>query len=363
MNQANAANHSWRDAGGAALRSLFRLPPGPGGRAATATRTALALGIPLLIATILGHQEIGLQAAGGAFTAIYASGMNTRERAKVLPIVALLLFAAACAGVALSPWPWAVAIGLVVVTIVFCAIAFAFRLGPPGPVFIVLVYGLSANVTAVHDGVRRNDPWIYLALFLCGTLTAYLVSISPLVMKRVRQAAARPLSELLPGPWLGSGGRILVLRVTIVAVVGLAVSLLWLDPSRAYWTVATGVTVVGLVAVRELSLSRGLHRVVGTLIGAVLFFAIAPLGAYPWVMLVILVGCQFSIEFVVARNYALALVLITPLVLFINEIAAGISDVSTIAGERVVDTIVGAAIAMLTMGLHGLQKQDPSDSA
>lgn len=362
MNQASAAD-SWRGVGGVALRSLFRLPPGPPGRAAVATRTALALGIPLGIATILGHQSIGLQAAGGAFTAIYAASVNTRERAKVLPFVALLLFAAACAGVALAPWRWAVAVGLVVVTIALCAIAFAFRIGQPGPVFMVLVYGLSANVTAVDNGVRRNDPWIYLGLFLLGALTAYLIAIAPLLLPRVRRTAARPLKELLPGPWLGSGGRILLLRVSIVAVVGLVVSLLWLDPTRAYWTVATGVTVVGIVAVRELSLTRGLHRVVGTLLGAMLFFAIAPLGAYPLVMLVLLVSFQFAIEFVVARNYALALVIITPLVLFINEIAAGITDMSAVAGERIIDTIVGATIAILTMGLHGLQKSDPTESA
>lgn len=363
MNQANVSRN-WRGAGGAALRSLFQLPPGPGGRIAVATRAMLSMGIPLTIATVMGHQEIGLQAAGGAFAAIYASSMNTRERAKVLPLVILMLFTSAGIGVLLAPWGWAVAVGLVVVTIAVCAIYFAFRFGVPGPVFIVLMFGLSANVTAVGaDGARRNDPWIYMGLFLTGAAVAYLVSISPLVLSRVRRAPARPLKELLPGPYLGSGGRILLLRVSIVAVVGLVISLLWLDPMRAYWTVAAGIAVVGLVAVRELSLQRGLHRMAGTVVGALIYFAISPLAAYPFGILVFILAMQFSVEFVVARNYAFALALITPLVLFINQVAAGLPDASAVATERVIDTIVGAIIAMLTMGLHGLQKPDPTESA
>ena len=53
-----------------------------------------------------------------------------------------------------------------------------------------------------------------------------------------------------------------------------------------------------------------------------------------------LIRAKFGIELVVARNYALALVLITPLVLVLTGAAAGEFGSVAIAGERVVDTLL-----------------------
>lgn len=41
-----------------------------------------------------------------------------------------------------------VSIGVVVVAVVSATLAFGFRLGPPGPIFFVLAFGLSAQVMA-----------------------------------------------------------------------------------------------------------------------------------------------------------------------------------------------------------------------
>ena len=52
-----------------------------------------------------------------------------------------------------------------------------------------------------------------------------------------------------------------------------------------------------------------------------------------------MIRAKFGIELVVARNYALALVLITPLVLVLTGAAAGEFGSVAIAGERVVDFV------------------------
>ena len=86
---------------------------------------------------------------------------------------------------------------------------------------------------------------------------------------------------------------------------------------------------------------------VGTLIGAGLFTLIAPLGEHPWVLVVLLGVFQFVIELLVVRNYALALIFITPLVLFIIGSMSQTDDLFATAGERVIDTVVGAVVAIL----------------
>lgn len=339
-----------------AARSLFTLPAGPGPRYWIATRAALSIGVPLLALTLLGRPDLGLQAGAGAFVALFAASAGAAERAKILPIVGGALFVSAALGVLLAPSHLAFAIGLVGVAVATSAFAFGYRLGPPGPVFFVLIYGLAGAITAVRDGARVNDPGVFLAAMGCGILFSYMVALAPLLLLRAERARpVRSLSELLPGPWMGPGERELLLRVAVVAVVGTVVSVLWLDPSRAYWTVSAGIAVVGLSAVRSHSLGRGLHRTVGTLLGACVYLVIAPLGGNPLMLVVLLTTLQFAIEVVVVRNYALALVFITPLVLFITGAATGGADHWATASERVFDTAVGSAIAILSALLHRRQ--------
>ena len=339
-------------AAAAAIRSLFDVSSAGPSRLWIAIRAAASIGLPLGVLTALGQEGIGLQTAAGSFVALYAAGDAARERAKVLPLIALLILGSAALGVLLAPSALGMAIGLTVVALVTCAISYAFRIGPPGPVFFVLVYGLSGNVTGVVDGERINAPIPYLLAVLAGAAFSYLVALTPLLRRTERERPARPLRELLPGPWLGRGEWELLSRVAVIAVAGTLLSAWLADPHRAYWAVSTGIAVVGLSTVRSHSLSRGLHRTVGTILGALLALAVAPLGRSAVALVLLVVALQFLVELVVARNYALALVFITPLVILITVAALDGADVVGAAWERVIDTIIGSGLAVVTGLLH-----------
>ncbi|KUF08512.1 FUSC family protein [Leucobacter sp. G161] len=331
----------------AALRSLFVLAPGPPGpRRWIATRAALSMGIPLAVLTLAGRPDLGLMAGTGAFLALFFAGAAAAERARVLPVIGAVLFACAALGALLAPSPWLTAAGLVVVAIAGSAFSFAYRVGPPGPVFFVLMFGLSGMITSVRDGARVTEPAVFLTTLAGGLLFSYLLALVPLVLAEERARPVRPLREMLPGPWLGAGEQWLVVRIAIVAALGAVLSMLWVDPERAYWTVSTGVAVVGLSTVPNHSFARGLHRTFGTLVGAGAYLLLAPLAQLPWVFVLLLPLLQFTIEFVVVRNYALALVFITPLVLLIAGAAIGDANQLSTATERFVDTAVGSALAM-----------------
>lgn len=259
--------------------------------------------------------------------------------------MALLLSAAAGAAAA-TGGTVVVLIGLLVWTVLASAGTLAFSLGPPGPIFFVLVFGLAAGVTAVHDGVRVVEPATLLAAVAGSSAFAYLLAVAPLVRRRNRRAPARSLRELLPGPRLDDGTRTVLVRATAVAVVGVAAAAV-VDPQGAYWVVTAGVAVVGVTAARRVTVTRGVHRAVGTATGAALFLLLARLGPEGVVLGLVLGALQLAVELVVVRHYALALTFITPLVLLIATAATGGALASTdVALERVVDTVVGAAIGI-----------------
>ena len=143
------------------------------------------------------------------------------ERARILPFVAAGLIASAALGVAASASAWLVSIGVVVVAVVSAALAFGFRLGPPGPLFFVLVFGLSAHVI-VSSPIA---PMVYIAALAAGCVFSYLIAMAPLLLPRARSVSARPLRELLPGPAFTADSRMLLIRVAIVAIIGVLLGL------------------------------------------------------------------------------------------------------------------------------------------
>ena len=90
----------------------------------------------------------------------------------------------------------------------------------------------------------------------------------------------------------------------------------------------------------------------GTVVGAGLDALLALLHPSGLWLALLLGALQFTIELVVVRHYALALVFITPLVLLLTGAATGDIGSMDVAGERIVDTIVGAALGAASGLLH-----------
>ncbi|WP_167350499.1 FUSC family protein [Microbacterium arborescens] len=335
----------WRREAGELGRSLTRFGPSPGPRWHLGLQAALAMALPVVVLSALGLENIALLAATGAFATLYGGRLSPRERLRFVPIVAAVLWSCAALGVAAAAvGAVAVAIGLIVVAVAASVLVFGRSVGPPGPLFAVLIYGLSAHVTAPQSSHAVN-PALYLGVLAASLLFAWLVTAAPLVRRSHRGAKPRSMGSLFPAAGGEATTRTLVVRTATVAVVGTAIALL-VDPERAYWIVGAGIAVLGVSASRRVALSRGIHRALGTAAGAAVFLAISvvPLGGV--VLGLVLGALQFIIELVVVRHYALALVFITPLVLLILS-AAGAGG-PELAVERVVDTAVGVGLGILS---------------
>jgi hypothetical protein len=330
-----------------AVSSLGTLVPPTQPRWPIALQMALTLAIPLAIGTAAGRIDLGMLASVGAFTVPYFAALPRLERLRLRPVAALAIIGSAALGAVLGSHRFWATLGLVVVTVVASIGVEAFRLGPPGPLFPVLVYGLSAN--AVAHGVVGTT------LVVCvtaGCALAIVISVAPLVRKVHWKVTPRSTRELLtPDPW--DRGRVeLVARNVVVAIAGTVAAVVTVDPERAYWVVASGVVVVGFVPSRGPALQRGLHRTLGTFAGAAAYLALAAIHPGDWAIVALMFALQYGAEIVITRNYALAVVMLTPLALMLATVASGQFGSVEIARERIVDTLVGATIGVLTAFIH-----------
>ncbi|MFJ3442423.1 FUSC family protein [Streptomyces sp. NPDC086081] len=111
---------------------------------------------------------------------------------------------------------------------------------------------------------------------------------------------------------------------------------------RPYWALVTAASLYQVNI--ALTWNRAVQRVVGNVVGVLVFAAVVPLAHLGGAALVLCcVAFAFGAEALISRNYWLGSVCVTPMALLITEFA-GRQRPGELMTERVVDTVVGALV-------------------
>jgi hypothetical protein len=115
-----------------------------------------------------------------------------------------------------------------------------------------------------------------------------------------------------------------------------------LGVGRPYWALVTAASLYQ--ANITLTWSRGVQRVVGNLVGVLVFAAVAPLAHLGQAVLVLCcLAFNFGAEALIGRNYWLGTICVTPMALLITEFTR-FQQPEQLITDRVVDTLVGALV-------------------
>ncbi|MDQ0746639.1 putative membrane protein YccC [Streptomyces africanus] len=111
---------------------------------------------------------------------------------------------------------------------------------------------------------------------------------------------------------------------------------------RPYWALVTAASLYQ--ANIALTWNRAVQRVVGNVVGVLVFAAVVPLAHLGQAALVVCcLAFSFGAELLISRNYWLGSVCVTPMALLITEFA-GYQKPGELMTERLVDTVVGALV-------------------
>ncbi|MET8509059.1 FUSC family protein [Streptomyces sp. NPDC004787] len=164
-------------------------------------------------------------------------------------------------------------------------------------------------------------------------------------------APARPAAE--PRTWeLFAGrahGRTAVLLVPALRMVlgtgaaGLAALALGLG--HGYWASVSAAAVLHSVTVRTAA-QRAVQRTLGTGAGLVLALGILAARPDPPVLVLLVVLLEFLMEYVVARNYGLGVVFLTPLALLLSDLAAP-APTDALVHDRALGSLLGIGVALV----------------
>ncbi|MFF8962509.1 FUSC family protein [Streptomyces globisporus] len=160
-----------------------------------------------------------------------------------------------------------------------------------------------------------------------------------------RRAARRTLLRRL-----GPGSPLLPVAVRTLIGCALAGYLCAaLGAGRPYWAIVTAASLYQ--ANLTLSWNRTLQRTLGNLLGVLVFAAVLPVSRIsPLALVCCCLFFGFAAEALITRNYWLGSVAVTPMALLVLEFG-GAHPAGELIGDRVVDTVLGAATGFLAATL------------
>lgn len=315
-----------------------------GGAHRVAVRAGLSVLVPLLVLVLVGRVEWTPYAAFGAFTSLYGRNDARARRAGMQVVAGLALTLAVTLGVLVSLAPgsrWLVVPLGALLAAAGSLVSDAYRWHPPGPLFLLFAFAVCAMVPA-------EPATVPVAAAVAGASVLFSLFVSHVGVLRNRDEWQRPD---LPAPSFGDalsapGARAHLVRHLVALTVSgaIATGLGWEHP---YWAMVAAVTVLSGPDLAS-RLTRGLHRVVGTTLGVAVAAPIllwSPDGAGAVLVIVVL---QVLTELVVGRNYAVALLFITPLALMMGQLAHA-APTGPLLRDRLLETVLGAVVGAVVL--------------
>ncbi|MBS9374241.1 FUSC family protein [Rhodococcus sp. B50] len=121
-----------------------------------------------------------------------------------------------------------------------------------------------------------------------------------------------------------------------------------LGVGRPDWAVITAAMILHQGPDRILGSYRAAHRFIGTVLGLVLLACLTPFHPSGTALVVVLAAAMAGTEMFLVRNYGLAMVFITPLVVVLGGLGAP-GDLVTVSRDRFLETVVGVCVALAVM--------------
>jgi hypothetical protein len=293
---------------------LIAFEPSDGARR-VAARACISIAVPLAVLVAWGHTSWTLYASFGAFTSLY--GRERVDRSRLLLqteagcVQTLCVTLGAVVGISAHRAWLAVPIAAVVAVLAAARSAHA-GWHPPGSLFQVFAFAAVASIPGTW-------PHVGIAAAVAGSAAAFsiLVGAAGTLQRRARGyglvSMNRPIGGAVEEIWrhaLQAGVGVL-LAGAIATASGIG---------RPYWAMVAAVVPL---AARTMSAQvvRGLHRVVGTLLGLLVAWPLLELDPTGLLVVVMVSALQAAAELLVGRNYAVALIFVTPLAMLMVHLA------------------------------------------
>ncbi|MBD8044852.1 FUSC family protein [Arthrobacter sp. Sa2BUA2] len=320
------------------LREMFSMAPAHNDHH-VGIRCGIGVAVPLLTLLAFGRIDLAIYASFGAFTGIYGRNEPHRQRFGHQLRAGVLMLAVILAGALSSRLgldAWGIVLGTTVVAGLGTLATGFWRLRPAGSLFHIFAYAAISSVP--------NQPPVWQAMAVAAATVSFaiLLGLSAMLWPRYRTDWVRPVHPRFSAAQRRAVWHDAALYAVAAAAAGSVASALGIGHN--YWAMVAATVPLAGATLRN-RIHRGLQRLLGTFGGLLVTAAILLAALAPWQLVLVIAVLQFGAEMFIARQYALAQVVITPLALISTELAHP-SDPAILIQDRAVETVIGAVVGM-----------------
>lgn len=295
----------------------------------------ICIGIPLLLGVLTDDMEGGRIGSIGALVFLYLQSNQLTNRMIILMVSGFGFILSFAVGILFSFNTWLSPLILALYTFGVHYSLNSLKLSkPPGNFFFIMV--ISIAITMKHPAAESIH---YIGSFTLGVLIAVSIGFlySIIVLRKTNQPEVMVLKK---SPYIS-------VTESIIFSVMMGLSLLVAVLSgleNPYWIPISCLAVMQGASTKHIW-TRAIQRVLGTLIGLGLTWVILLKDLSIAEICISIILLQIIIEFFIVRNYAIAVIFISTLTIFLAEPNIKlIGNPSQLISARFFDILIGSAI-------------------
>lgn len=301
---------------------------------------SLCVGIPLFIGLYFGNLSVGLSASLGGLVILYYQpklSLGSRMLTMLVCSFGFSLSLAIGLGFSFNPYVSAVVLGFFAMGINWVTTFFDTK--PPGNFFFIMIASMASCQTFNLELIPQNIGFMFL-----GTMLACLLALCHgLLTLKNKQTSEALVIHIKNGEYVS---------LVDSAVIGLFISFSlivghFFKIQNPYWIPISCLAILQGVSKNHV-LERMVHRIVGTFIGIGLCWIILSFCESPLSICISIFLLQYIVEALIIKNYALAVVFITPMTILLAEVGSSFtSNTEIIVPARFLDIIIGSVLGAI----------------
>lgn len=299
---------------------------------------SVCTGLPLLIGYYLGRLDFGTLACMGGLVILYLPSTSLENRMLTLLVCAFGFIMSFTVGIVFSFNHYLSAAVLGVYAFGVSWLTNYFKLPPPGNFFFVMLASMASCLPFDLMAIPTK-----IGLLALGTMGGFVFAMaySLYIVKKYpdKMTDASPKKRHYT-------------NLTESFIIGLfiAISLLtgyMFKFDNPYWIPISCLAIMQGLNVVQVG-QRSFHRIVGTFIGMGFSWLLLQLNLDTLQICISIIVLQFIIEVLVVRHYALAVIFITPMTVFLVELSRGTDlNAGQLIAARFLDIFTGSLIGVL----------------
>jgi hypothetical protein len=296
----------------------------------------LCVGIPVIAGYYTGNMADGKLASMAALVILYIQSQDIARSMVVLMACSFGILISFTVGIVFgfNPYVASLVLGLYACT-VHLALYYLKMVRPPGNFFFIMVASVALSMP--HDLATVPHK---IGLVGMGTMLACTLGLVYNLLTLKKSQSAREVITVSKNQYVN-----FIESLTFGFIVGLSLLIAYLlKLETPYWVPTSCAAVMQGVSVSHVW-QRSVQRIVGTFIGLVFSWIILLLNPSLLTICMSIILLQTIVEFLVVRNYGIAVIFITVLTIFLAESGPALTiDPTNLIRARFFDILTGSLV-------------------